>query len=132
MSFPCNVKVIGGHEYKVTALPARRSRRLLTKLAKSLGPGFASGDMAVVCENLDENLFDEVCDMFASVTTVDETESLGRGEYFDLHFAQRYGDLFLWLKFCLESEYGGFLDVFAGLAKDRPQNNPASPPKSSE
>lgn len=119
-TLPQHTREIDGDVYKVSALPARRSRRLLIQLISKFGPALepafkdnadARDVIGSVCTQLDPDTFDLVCDTFAAVTVVNDQVLLDQGPRFDLHFAQRFGTMLKWLKFCLETEYASFLDA---------------------
>lgn len=133
--FPQTHFDVNGRSYKVTALPARKSRRLLAKLIKAIGPALGSafkGTLDIkdaighLCANLDPDLLDEVCDTFAEVCVTEDGTSLSR--IFDTHFALRSGDMFLWLKACLTTEYASFLDELRTDVEPDPQDSPEAKP----
>ena len=114
-------RVIGGVTYKVFQLGALTGRAALVRLVKLMG-GALSGDrrdvgsiIAKVAESLSESDVAYFCDLFAPQTTV--TTAPGKSPkldtIFDLHFAGKYMELFEWLRFCVEVNFG---NVFTGLA----------------
>ena len=122
-------KEIGGVRYDVTKLGAKVASRLLLKLMKSVAPVFlvaaAAGKKSLdlsratgAIKDLSEDDFDWVCERFAEKTDVHigtTSPSLGSAGLFDLHFSGRYTEMFEWLEFCVEVNFGPFF----GVLKDR-------------
>ena len=121
-------RLIGKNTYTVTPLSAIPGRRVFVRLAKVLGPAVAKGasvkgdDSQATIEAfaglmgaLSEDDIDFFCDTFAASTTVrlngKEPDLAG---IFDLHFAGNYLEMFRWLAFCVEVNFG---DFFAGLRR---------------
>jgi len=104
-------KTIKDCTYEVTQLGAIKVRSLLTRLARILGSG--GGDMAKSLGLITEEDMTYVCDAFAELTVVHQPD--GKAPYlkncFDLHFAGKYDEMIQWLMFCLEINFGSFLDV---------------------
>lgn len=123
-------KTIGGSTYRVTPLVATQGRAVFVRLAKMLGSAAAGGgekgnlyeSLARVLENLNETDLAFISDAFARQTQLQmERGWVQLSDAFDLHFAQRYLEMFQWLAFCLEVNYSGFFrgigaDVGEGLA----------------
>lgn len=119
---------IGAFDYKVTQLDAVRGRRALTRLAKIVLGGASAGQSAAtvqeagsialdkISDRLSEADVDYFCDLFAGNTTVSGGEYAGKepdlAGIFALHFAGSYKEMFLWLAFALEVNFGAF---FKGL-----------------
>lgn len=130
---------IGAFDYKVTQLDAVRGRRALTRLAKIVLGGASAGQneesiqaagavaLDKIADRLSEADIDYFCDLFAGNTTVTGGEYAGKepdlGGIFALHFAGEYKDMFLWLVFALEVNFGGF---FKGLGALRAKVAPAN------
>lgn len=141
-------KAIGsrGYVYTVTQFGAREGGRMLVRLAKLLGKPIgeamaggidfktAGNVVAQLAETLTEDEFDHLCTSFAGRSSVsggsveDQRFNYGAKQVplrdsaiFDLHFAGDYVELFQWLAFALEVNYGGFLPVIQqarSLAQD--------------
>jgi hypothetical protein len=83
-----------------------------------------------LAQSLPPEELDFFCDLFSERTQVElggkPVELQG---IFDVHFAGKYFDMFEWLSFCLEVNYGSFLEGMKGLknsaAGTRSQPNPA-------
>jgi hypothetical protein len=106
-------KSIDGFEYRVTQLGAKQGRVVFTRLAKVLGQAMADKDnpIAALASSLDPGDVDYLCDTFAPVTTVNIQGKEPRlSDIFDMHFAGKYGPLLKWLGFCMEVNFGSFLD----------------------
>jgi len=121
-------KSIGGKNYEVYELGAKKGRQVLTRLLRHLGPavgamGDTKGDaeaktlagLGKLVESLTEADVDYFCDTFAAVTSV---EMEGRmpllSDVFDLHFKADYLNMFKWLAFCLQVNFGSFLAGLGG------------------
>lgn len=121
-------KSIGGKNYEVYELGAKKGRQVLTRLLRLLGPalggmsegkGDAEARIASALGKLVESLTDAdtdyFCDTFAAVTNV---EMEGRmpllSDVFDLHFKADYLNMFKWLAFCFEVNFGSFLAGLGG------------------
>jgi hypothetical protein len=119
-------KIIGDTEYAVTQLDAIRARRVFLRLAKLLAPLAAElgdTDKGVSNEKLfralagavraatDEDV-DYFCDQFAAATDVVQgSKSPKLSTIFALHFVgDRFADMFDWLLFCFEVNFGSFFD----------------------
>jgi hypothetical protein len=104
-------KQINDCSYEVTQLGAIKGRSLLTRLARILGAG--GGDMAKSLGMITEEDMSYICDSFSEVTVVKQPD--GKAPYlkniFDMHFAGKYDEMIQWLMFCLEINFGSFLDV---------------------
>ncbi len=130
-------KQCGDHVYEVQQFGAKQGRRILVKVFKLLGPalGEAAGadkgqtDGATISallrsasESVDVDLFDEVCDAFAQCTRVHlddkRAPKLDDDDNFDQVFAGNYAEMFQWLAFAFEVNYGSFLGAsLAQLAR---------------
>ncbi len=113
-------KSIGQLDYTVTQLGATAGRKVLVRLAKVIGAGLGgpepiSGMLAAV--NDDDMAF--MCDQFAALTTVKiGDKSPGLKDIFEEHFAGKHLEMIYWLAFCIEVNFGSFLDA-AGLSQDK-------------
>jgi hypothetical protein len=122
-------KVIGDTEYQTTQLDAVTARRVFLRMAKLLAPMAAElGDgkkgveserlfrgLATAIRSATEEDLDYFCDQFAKVTDVVIVDEKGNRKsprlstVMALHFVgDRFGDLFDWLLFCLEVNFGSF------------------------
>lgn len=134
-----------GYSYTVQQLAARQSARVFVRLTKLMGKpladaiaaqgNFQDKDAAKLftgfVEALSEEEFEKLCTVFAKCSTVsggdsDQPSQLQYGpkavslkdtQIFDWHFAGSLGEMFGWLRFCLEVNYGSFLgEIRAVLA----------------
>lgn len=129
MGIEVKSKDIGKHTYKVEQFGAKAGGRMLVRLAKMLGGAVGGAieagdevDVAAIgktltgfAENIAESDYDYLCDAFSAKTRVTggvygSKEPLLK-DFFDDHFAGNYVELGEWLYFCLEANYGSFLDV---------------------
>lgn len=113
-------KVIDGLKYTVTQLGAKKGMRALTRLARLLGPAFASGDqteaMAGLFSRLTEDDVEYFCDTFAPLTTVEQDGKAPQlSSIFEIHFTGNYSSMLQWLLFCIEVNFG---DFFGGRPDD--------------
>lgn len=123
-------KRLGEHEYTVHPLGALKGRKLLVKLIRVMGPALGS-DPEKALDALDAGVFEEVCDTFAdsSFVTLPSGKAPKVKEVFDLHFAQKYGEMIQWILFSLEVNYGGFFAELGAIgsslgAKGQPSKSP--------
>lgn len=135
-------KVIDGVSYKVHQLGARKALRMLQRIIKIVGPGIATGIQGVdgqggfqamaemdigklalgqavkeLADRLDEAVVDGIVDELAQVTVVvkgDKQPALSA--IFDLHFAGKMKQLFQWLLFALEVQFGDFFGGPGGIS----------------
>lgn len=122
-------KTIGDCTYRVRQLPAIQGRKVLVRLMKMFGPALESigkntdvGSMlASALENLDEEVFDSLCDTFAKHTEFELANGnyvgLGEPGMFDQHFTGKYGPMIQWLAFCVQVNFADFLGVLSGAVK---------------
>lgn len=126
-------RTIGEHEYVVTQLDAVRGRRVFTRAAKLFAPALATAiggsdkktpeilegrvldALSKLLEGLQEDDVDFFCDAFASSTEVTLVDEKGRrtpklSTIFSLHFAGNYEEMFRWLLFAFEVNFGSFFD----------------------
>ncbi len=138
---------INGTVYKIEKLGAKKGKQIALMISRIVGPAFEAKDkiIATLCERLTDAQMDLLCDTFAAKTAI-SPEANPAAEFllsneFDRHFAGHYGTMVLWLKACLEANYGDFLTelgVDLGSLKDllsvamRPETtSPAVPTASS-
>jgi hypothetical protein len=127
MALKRETKVIGETEYQTTQLDAVTARRVFLRLAKLLAPmaaeigdGKGGGEkmfraLATAIQSASEEDLDYFCDQFAKVTDVVIVDEKGNrkaprlSSIMALHFVgDKFGDLFDWLLFCLEVNFGSF------------------------
>lgn len=128
---------IDGHRYQVTQLGATQGRKLLTRLAKALGPALAAlvagspsdpkaaapaasrenvgAAIKALAENLREEDLEAVIAALADRTMVQTDPTTDawvplKG-VFDAHFAGRYAAMFGWVAFGLEVNFGDFFSA---------------------
>lgn len=101
--------------YTVEPLGAKLGGIVGLRLGKVLSGGL---DL----DKLSSDDFSFICDTFAKVTTVSGgsygTNAPVLANVFDDHFAAKYLDMVLWLKFCLETNFQSFLTELAVLLKE--------------
>ena len=132
---------IGNSEYRVSQLPAGKSRRLLTHLFRTCGPALGKlvgesgagkslvdvemtavgSAIAELSERLSEQDVERVFDAVFGSGTVEVMNSEGAwrlltNESADGYFAGRVHEQFLVAWFALKVNYSGFLDAFKGLS----------------
>ncbi len=140
-------KKIGEHNYTVYMLGAKASRHVLQKLATvalpaigtmadglgGLGKDFKVSDL--LNKKLDGDFFGNLCStamdrlseddldwMFEQLCKGAEVDGKPLWSQFDEHFRGNVGGQFRWFVFCLEAQYGNFLEGWGaaslpGLAK---------------
>lgn len=133
-------KTIAGESYRVSPLGAKRGRGMLVRLVKILGPGMGSFVGGVgrspsgtvesalalgvgeavhdLTARLREDELSAILDEFALTTILVKSAEieLRLSDVFDDHFAARYDVMLLWLRFCLEVNFGSFFDGSSGGA----------------
>lgn len=102
-------RLIGNNTYQVTQLGAVQGSKIFVRVAKLLGPLILSkgSDISAAMSAVTEDDLTYLCDVFGPMTIVG-----GRvldKQFFDIHFVANYKEMFLWLAFCLEVNYGDFL-----------------------
>lgn len=133
---------IGEYTYRVTQLGAKAGRVMMVRLFKLAGPGVGSfvggvgrggtsGDLEVamalgfgdavhdLAARISSDEVAAITDQFALQTvlvTSPEVE-LRLSDIFDDHFAGRYDEMLLWLRFCLEVNFTSFFRDKGGAAK---------------
>ena len=141
-------KTIGDHNYTVYMLPAKKSRHVLQKLASvalpalgALAGGLGGGigkDVKIsdlLNKKLDGDFFSKLCTsamdrlteedldwMFLQLCAGAEVDGAPLWPQFDEHFRGNIGGQFRWFAFCLEAQYGNFMEGWGnaslpGLAK---------------
>ncbi len=116
-------KTVGGHSYTTTPLDAVRGRRVFMRLARIVGPAFAQLNagqdeasqaraFGEAIKNLSEDDLDYFCDVFAEATTVSGGNYGSKApvlkDVFPLHFTANYGEMTVWLVFCMKVNFGSF------------------------
>lgn len=122
---------IDGKKYKTVALDAFRNRGLYLRLVKAVMPAIERLSIAElkgpekeeaflkllgsVIENFPEVLFEDLCNAFAGVTTLEEPGKsipLGDPGVFGLHFSRRYRQMIEWVVQCCKAN--NYLDFLPG------------------
>jgi hypothetical protein len=123
-------ETLNGFVYTIEKLGAKEGRKLLASLIRAVGPAFEGEDaITKLCAAMTDAQLDMLCDTFAK-TTVFSPENEPEKEWqlkleFDSHFCGRYGAMTLWLKACLEANFGSFLSelgIDVGSLKDLMSN----------
>lgn len=126
--------VIGNFEYTCGQLPARKGLRVASRLANALSVGVKAlpeegfemdvaqmvAFIAPILQNPElGDTLDYLCATFAEGTTVRglDQENGGRqlSAMFDVHFADAYDDMLLWLVFALRVSMSSFFRGVRGL-----------------
>jgi hypothetical protein len=107
-------KTIAGHVYKIELLGAKKGKQVIVGLSRIIGPSLEAKDkIAKFCELLTDAQLDALCETFAGQTRISPEDNpdaeFALKDVFDRHFSGHYGTLTLWLKACLEANYGDFL-----------------------
>jgi len=135
--------IIDGDRYRVTNLPATRSRGLHLRIMKAIGKPLAEmigkgsdADLAEAVEALlvkiDEQLLADLCAAFGEVTQINGIPELADEKSFDRFFSGRILVLYKWLYHCLKWEYSDFLDGLPTLLERVGSLTPAETPQPSE
>jgi hypothetical protein len=141
MQLSTQKKKIGPYEYRVTQLDALAGRALFIRLAKIAGPAFGSFDaknpqksiadvFGKVAAGLSEEDLTVFCDVLGRSTEVAGGEYSERSpqlnDVFALHFAGKYLEMFQWLAFALEVNFGSFFKhaLGSGAADKAPVATP--------
>lgn len=118
-------KVICDTEYEVTQLGAIKGTKVFTRVLRLMGPAFLDKSPGKFFDSLKEEDVEYLCQTFSPLTLVK-----GQGQLdgiFDVHFAGRYDALVQWLVFCLQVNFGSFLEgkgLGAALDAVAPQQKP--------
>ena len=114
-------------EYRITALPATKSRGLNFRLMKIIGPGIALASaqdelridelLKSALVDLSEDLLTDLCNAFGAVTQIGGLPEIADERGFDDHFSGRIFTMYKWLFECLKWEYSDFLSGLPDLEK---------------
>lgn len=113
-------KSIDGFEYQIQQLGAKQGKTVMARMLRVFAPAAEASDpIAKLAAALTDAELDFLCDTFAKVTqfsAADKPQAVLRlSDFFDDHFAGRYGAMVKWLWACVEVNYGTFLaDVGLG------------------
>ena len=125
-------RAIGANTYKVTQLGFKKSREVLARLSKMLGPVLAellsSGSskdkagaaLAAICAQVSESDLEYLCSVFSECTFVtlpDGTLKKLNDQTQEALFGGQIMECFKWLAFCLEANYADFFVEFKDLAE---------------
>lgn len=113
---------IAGTRYEVTQLGVKAGQRVIRRLAKVVLPlmvmaqegGKGLSDIGGLLDHLSDEDVDYLCDTFAATTKMRAAaggELTPLTKVYEVHFAGKYIELFQWLRFCVEVNFGSFLDV---------------------
>lgn len=125
-------KTIKGNKYRVMQLPGREGSKVAARLVQLLGAGIAGmakgvtdNDMkaaaftglSTLLTSLKEEQVDYFCNVFMPLTqvTLPDGKTPLLKDIFDDHFAGNYFEMFEWLKFCIEVNFGSFLSDQGGI-----------------
>lgn len=133
MALKVEEKKIGEDIYVVTQLGAQKGRKVLFRLSRILGPvsaGLFTGGLSQNsliqaagqwAEHASEEDFDYFCETFSGNTMIKQTlsngEAITKPLNFDTHFAGKYGDMVVWLTFCIKVNFNDFLSQITSEAK---------------
>lgn len=119
-----SVKTIGDNSYLFRPLTATPAYKLLVKLVKMAGPSFAA--MAsegtdkfalaanVLAQNLDERITE---DIIKQLVQQSEVNGQALKLVFEMHFQTKIGELFQFLAFALEAQFGDFIGAVLSAQK---------------
>ena|ERR1700682_1471034 len=119
-------KPIDGFEYQIQQLGAKQGKTVMARMLRIFAPAAEASDpVARMAAALTDAELDFLCDTFAKSTQFSAAAKpeavLRLSDFFDDHFAGRYGAMVKWLWACVEVNYGTFLaDV--GIGPDTIQN----------
>jgi hypothetical protein len=134
-------KTIGENQYTVTVLPVQSGREAMIRLQRIMAGGIGAittgsrsdipAALAGVSERLTAGDLEWFCSTFGKATKVctppDETAPNGRtlilaeSDAQTLVFAGNYLEMFKWLEFCIELNFGSLLEKIKGaLASPAP------------
>lgn len=117
-----DVRDIDGVTYEVRPLPTSQGLKMMTRLTKVLGTGvvaIASDAQSLgravpeLLGAVDEDALAKICAEFGAASCVHLSPSQKpqlTGDFFEQHFAGRYHALALWLRFCLEVNFGPLVE----------------------
>lgn len=134
--FEIRQKEIKGSTYHVRRFGAKEGKRHLARLLGVIGPALASGPTSLeslagaVFARIDADTIDYMCDAFGSVTEIRRPDSKALEKLpaiFDAHFAGNYSEMFAWLAFACEVNFGDFFADGFGAASPSPTPTDASP-----
>lgn len=103
-------KEIAGRTYEVTQLGAVAGQKVFVRVLKVLGPAIGAKDMAALLGGIQESDVQALVDAFIPMTHIAGVGQLN-ARTFDDHFAGAYRELFDWLAFCVEVNFGDFLSA---------------------
>lgn len=117
-------KTIGDVQYKVHPLGAKQGCQVMTRLTRLLGGALKGQGMDIkkvdvgamisgALEAMQESDLDFLCNTFAAKTmfsTDGGTSWPLLSSRFELHYSANYGEMFEWLQFCLEVNFGSFFE----------------------
>lgn len=114
---------IAGTVYKIEKLGAKKGKAIMMTLLRVVGPALeGENKIAKFCELATDAQLDNLCDTFAAVTRISPEANpeveLALKDVFDKHFAGHYGTMILWLKACLDGNFGSFLGELGVDASD--------------
>lgn len=136
-------KLIGETRYKVTPLGAKQGCQVMTRITKLLGGAIdktnstnAAALVAGALLELSEENLSYFVDTFAKYTDINNEGTNGNwpglAPLIELHFAANYGEMFEWLQFCIETNYGSLFErAKAALAKQKAAAEVKTPVKES-
>jgi hypothetical protein len=132
---------IGRYRYFVTQLGAKKGREAFSRLVKVLGPvvahvvdgATADGIRSALVElasRMEQRDLDYFCETFGEFSTV-ELEDGKRPKlslaYQEMHFAGQFGEMFKWLAFAAEVNFGDFFGALVSGASADQRTGAASP-----
>ncbi len=119
-----SIKTIGDNSYLFRPLTATPAYKLLVKLVKMIGPSFATlaageGDKFslaanVLAQNLDERTTE---DIIKQLVQQSEVNGQALKLVFEMHFQTKIGELFQFIAFALEAQFGDFIGAVLSAQK---------------
>lgn len=139
-----HIYTAGSRKLKVTKFAARHGLRVLTRIARVVGPAMAEAaggrkgepeaavtkSLRAAIEQVTPEEVDWLVDEFAAQTTVDLNGKgmevrLSSGDTFDQIFADDYAAILGWFRFCLELNFAGFLASIGVRLPAAPTSTPS-------
>lgn len=135
-------KKIGASTYHVHPLPAEQALDAAVRFSNVIGPAVAAyknggaeaiGKALSSLNSEDIRFFTGLFRPMTMVETGGKKLGLGDGQdaFYNAHFAGNIGDLFQWLAFCAEVNFGAFFgaarSLFAKLSADEKPTTDTSP-----
>ena len=126
-------RTIGSTQFKVFPLGARQGCQVMTRLTRLIGGALKGNTLDIksvdvgsmisgALEAMQDSDLEFLCTTFAAKTTfsVDGTAWPLLTSQFETYFSANYGELFEWLKFCLEVNFSSFFETAKAAIATKP------------